>query len=166
MTLSHQLIRPVTPQDRAALERLWMYFRHEMSAYAGTLPFADGTFRRERLDAALTDPTWSARLVRWRDAPVGLVLVRGLDRPPYVLNSFFLVHAARRQGVGRAVVREVMTERPGWWEVAFQDANADAAAFWRSVAGGLDASFTEEVRAVPGRPDLPGDRWIRLRTGV
>ncbi len=48
-------------------------------------------------------------------------------------------------------------------EVAFQDANRGAAAFWRRVAE--DASpgaWSLEHRDVPGRPELPPDAWIVL----
>lgn len=56
--------RRTTPEDAALLGRLWLLFRHEMSAITGTLPNPDGGFRRERLDAALTDPGWCGVLAQ------------------------------------------------------------------------------------------------------
>lgn len=168
--------RPATPEDTAVLERLWLLFRHEMSGITATLPDPDASFRRERLDAALTDPGWCGVLAhatppRADDGtpaeprPVGFALVRGLPRPTRVLNSFFVVGGARRAGVGRRLAAEVLARFPGAWEVAFQDANTPAVSFWRKVAtDAVGQAWTEEHRPVPGRPDLPRDTWISFTT--
>ncbi len=162
-------IRPTTPADRVVLERLWLLFRHDMSEVSGALPDPSGQFRRERLDAAFTDPGWRGVLAQLEPAdgappsPVGFALVRGLDDPTRVLSSFFVVRGARRTGVGRKLAAHVLASFPGSWEVAFQDANPPAVRFWRAVAtDAVGQAWTEEHRAVPGRPDAPSDTWISL----
>jgi predicted acetyltransferase len=151
------------PEHRAVLERLWLLFRHDMSEYDGRLPRPDATYRSERLDSALAQPGWAGYLLRVGEAPVGLAVVRSLEREPFVLNSFFVVRAARRSGVGRDAVGQILTARPGRWTVAFQETNPNAVAFWRSVAASHDEGWTEERRPVPDRPDLPPDSWICVR---
>jgi len=147
--------------DRPVLEQLWTMFRHDMSEFSGTLPDARGRFRQERLDAALDDPGWCAYLLQATDAPVGLVAVRGLGLSVRVISSFFLVRAARRSGYGLAAVEAITAAHPGRWEVAFQGSNHPAVAFWRRAASQVSpGAWSEERRAVPGRPDLPPDRWI------
>ena len=153
-------VRRVTIEDRRVLERLWLLFRHDLSRFTGVLPRADGTFRSERLEAALTDPGWAAFLACCGDSPVGFAFVRSLERQPFVLNSFFVVAAVRGTGVSSALAHEVVTTFPGTWEVAFQEANTVATHFWRKVAAAHSPDWTEERRAVPGRPDLPADSWI------
>ena len=153
-------VRRATPDDRPVLQHLWLLFRHEMSRFTGDLPRADGTYRSERLEAALAAPGWAGFLACCQDAPVGFAFVRSLDHPPYVLNSFFVVAAARRAGVGSALAHAVVTSFPGTWEVAFQEANRVATRFWRRVAADHSPAWTEERRQVPGRPDLPADSWI------
>ncbi|MFF5937870.1 GNAT family N-acetyltransferase [Streptomyces sp. NPDC012508] len=154
-------VRLARPADRPTLERLWLMFRHDMSAYSGVLPRPDGTFRSERLDSALTDPGWAPYLVTSGEHPVGLAFVRGLTSPTRVLSSFFVVRAARRAGIGLRAVREVMAAHPGSWEVAFQEDNTGAVRFWRRVATDIAGeAWTEERRPVPGRPDAPPDAWI------
>jgi predicted acetyltransferase len=164
-------IRPTTPADRLVLERLWLLFRHDMSEISGSLPDASGQFRRERLDAAFTDPGWRGLLAHLEEpdgvpaSPVGFALVRGLDGPSRVLSSFFVVRGARRSGVGRELAAQVLASFPGRWEIAFQDANLPAVHFWRAVAAdAVGQAWTEEHRAVPRRPDLPPDTWISLST--
>jgi predicted acetyltransferase len=154
-------IRPASPADRQVLERLWLMFRHDMSEFRGQLPNADGTFRSERLAAAFEDPDWVAYLVTQGGRPVGFAIVRGLGAPVRVLNSFFVVRGARRAGVGLQAVRDIVGLHPGRWEVAFQDDNPAAVAFWRRVAGQVAGhDWAQERRPVPGRPDVPPDVWI------
>ena len=157
-------VAPATPADRPALERLWQLFRHDMSEFTGALPDAQGLYRSERLESALSDPGWMAYLVTVDAAPVGLAVVRGLDGDQRVLNSYFVVRGSRGRGVGVAAAAQIMRRHPGAWSVAFQDANAGATRLWRRVASEVaGAEWTEERRAVPGRPDVPPDTWISLR---
>ena len=148
------------PEHAEILGRLWLLFRHDLTEFTGGLPFADATYRSERLALALRDATWAASLIKLGEVPVGFALVRSIDREPFVLNSFFVVRGARRSGVGREAVRQVLATRPGRWTVAFQDTNPGAVGFWRRVATDHDPQWTEEARPVPDRPDLPPDSWI------
>jgi predicted acetyltransferase len=87
-------------------------------------------------------------------------LVRSLDEPTKVINSFFIVAPARGGGVGTEFVRAIVTTTPGRWSVAYQDANAAAAAFWPRVAARIDPGRQLDHRPVPGRPELPPDAWV------
>ena len=159
-------VRRVAPSELPVLERLWLMFRHDLSELRGVLPNPDGTFRSERLLAAVDDPAWAAYLVWSGDRPAGLALVRALDRPVRVLNAFFVARGARRTGIGSRAVRAVLDQHPGAWEVAFQADNEAAVHFWRRVARATAGDrWTEELRAVPDRPDLPPDVWIAFSTG-
>jgi predicted acetyltransferase len=159
--MSELCVRPVVTADRLLMERLWLMFRHDMSDYTRALPNEDGMFRSERLASAFGDPDWAGYLITWQDRPAGFALVRGLTGHTRVLNSFFVVRAARRSGIGLRAAAHVTSRHPGPWEVAFQDANQAAVAFWRRVATELAGTeWRQEHRPVPGRPDLPPDAWI------
>ncbi|GAA3717764.1 GNAT family N-acetyltransferase [Streptomyces tremellae] len=158
-------VRLATGADRPLVDRLWLLFRHDMSQFDGALPYPDGTFRSERLDAAFTRADWAPYLVTTGASPAGFAFVRNLTAAPRVLNSFFVVRGARGAGVGLYAARQVIARHPGPWEIAFQDANTAAAAFWRRVATETaGTAWAEEHRPVPGRPDLPPDTWITLDT--
>jgi predicted acetyltransferase len=150
-------------RHRPELEQLWTMFRHEMSAFTGTLPDGRGRFRQERLDAGLAEPGWSAHVFYLGPHPVGLAILRGLDAEEHVISSFFVAHGARRSHIGRVAVTELTSTHPGRWAVAYQDRNEIAARFWRTVVTGLDPACRFERHAVPGRPDLPADSWARFR---
>lgn len=149
-----------------ALARLWQCFSHDLSGFRGNLPAADGLFwsGRERWRGYVADPDRCGYLVRIGDAPVGFALVRGLGREPRILASYFVVRAVRGTGIGTAMLGELFARHPGRWEVAFQDENVAGARFWRRVVPDLLADVGEEGRPVPGREDLPEDRWIHGRT--
>ncbi|MBF4633528.1 GNAT family N-acetyltransferase [Agreia pratensis] len=151
-----------TEADRPVLEQLWTMFRHDMSAYSGALPDERGRFRQERLDNALGDSAWRAYVVRLDNAPAGLCIIRNIGSPELVINSFFLVNAARRLGYGRTVVRAITSEHRGRWAVAYQEANTAAAAFWSAIAAEADPGWTCTRASVPERPDVPTDVWIRF----
>jgi len=151
------------PADRTVLERLWHLFRHDMSAFSGQLPRPDGTFRNERLRAAFTEPGWASYLFHQQEHPVGFALVRNLGGPgPVVLSSFFLVNAARGRGYGLGAALEVVRRHPGAWEVAFQDANSAAVAFWPRVAeAAADGDgWRVEHRPIADRPETTPDAWV------
>lgn len=156
-------ISPARASDHAALHRLWQLFRHDMSQTDGALPSPDGRYRTERLDTALSDDTtWQAWILRADDHPIGLCVIRNLDQPVRVLNSFFVIAAVRRARVGTAFARTVLRSYPGRWTMAYQDANTSAARFWPTVAETVDSAATHQHRAVPGRPDLPPESWLNF----
>ncbi|MEW1641464.1 GNAT family N-acetyltransferase [Streptomyces sp. NPDC091219] len=164
-------VRPATPADRPTVERLWLMFRHDMSEFGSggepQLPAPDGSFRSERLESAFSgDADWAPYLFLRGDRPVGFAFVRGIAGRTRVLNSFFVVRGARRGGVGMRAVRDVVARCPGEWEVAFQDGNPGAVAFWRRAGEELaPGEWGEERRPVPGRVGLPPDVWISFRYG-
>ncbi|MCX4967366.1 GNAT family N-acetyltransferase [Streptomyces sp. NBC_00654] len=154
-------VRLAEASDQPVMERLWLLFGHDMSEISGALPNPDGTFRNDRLHAAFTQADWAPYLLTSGTSPVGLAFVRSLTAPTRVLNSFFVVRGARRTGVGLQAVQEVVAKHPGQWEVAFQESNTAAVAFWHRVATEIAGdAWTEERRPVPGRPELTPDTWI------
>jgi predicted acetyltransferase len=163
-TAPRPVVAPASPADHEALTGLWQLFQHDLSGVTGALPDRRGRYRDERLRAALAgDPDRRAHVLCLGDAPAGLALVRGLHGDVRVLSAFFVVAAARRRGVGLAAASAVLAAHPGPWEVAFQEANTPAVAFWRRVATtAAGDAWTEERRPVPGRPDLPPHVWVRI----
>ncbi|MEU6136572.1 GNAT family N-acetyltransferase [Nocardioides sp. NPDC047086] len=155
------IARLARTEDHLALRHLWLLFRHDMSRFSSTLPFADGTFRSERLDAALrSDPGWRTWILTAGIHPLGFALVRAADQPVRVLNSFFVVAGARRGGLGLQFARAVVSAAPGEWAVAYQNQNHAAARFWERVTADGDPSWSETVGAGGAV-----DTWISFSVG-
>jgi predicted acetyltransferase len=158
------LVRPASPADRTLVEQLWQLYSHDLSEFRGTFPDDSGQFRAGRLPLYLDDHDGSGRtvhVVEHAGRPAGFAMVRRLDDGGHVLGELFVVRAARRLGIGRAVALTVLRAHPGRWEIAFQEENPGAARFWREVASEAGAHH-EEPRPVPEKPDVPPDTWLVL----
>ncbi len=156
-------VRHAGAEDRPVLERLWLLFRHDLSQVTGDLPRADGTFRSERLDAALRvrdgPRSWrAAGTHRWASP-----LHRSLEREPFILNSFFVVAAARGTGVSAAFGARGGGHVPGDVGGGVPRGQQRRNALLAKVAAAHSPHWTEERRVVPGRPHLPRDTWITFR---
>lgn len=168
--LGNLVVAPVSHEEWPVVAWLWQDFRHDLAAVSGGFPLADGRYRHEWLDQ-YPGPGRVGYLARvphpvtFEPSPIAFALVKGLDTPRAALQSFFVVPAARRYGVGRRLAVDIVRRHPGEWEIAFQGDNAPAAAFWRSVADEVFGTWSEDVRPVPDRPHVPPDHWITGRTG-
>jgi len=157
------MLRPITPELRPVVERLWQLYRHDLSEFRGSLPAADGLFPLRLLLPYLDDPDRRTYLIEDGGPPLGFAFVSRLAEGPLLMSEFFVVRAARRTGVGRAAALEVLGCHPGRWEIPFQEENPGAARFWRGVAAAVAGdTWSEERRPVPGKPHIPDDVWITL----
>jgi predicted acetyltransferase len=141
----------ITPDTRPVIERLWQLYMHDLSEFRGTMPGEDGMFLLRRLNPAFDDPDRRIYLVYRESRPAGFAIVTGVREQPRTIGEFFVVRAARRHQVGHEVALELLQRHPGRWEIAFQEANAGAAKFWRRVAtAAVGTAWQEELRPVPG----------------
>ena len=160
------IVRPVADDEWPIVAWLWQDLRHDLAPVVNGFPSADGRYRHEWLDE-YPGPgragylAWAPHPNTGEGAPIAFALVKGLDDPVRELAAFFVVPAARRDGVGRRLAAHVLGRHPGAWEIGFQHGNEAAGAFWRSVARDVWAEgWTEEQRPVPDKPHVPADHWI------
>ena len=160
--VSVSLVRPLAEADVTVVERLWQLYSHDMSEVRGTLPNDEGLFKPGRLATYLGAPDdVDGYLIRQDDAPAGFAFVCGLTGELTTMGDFFVVRAARRQGVGNDVVRELFARYRGRWEIGFQGNNRGAPEFWRRVVSeAVGTDWQEERRPVPDKPHIPDDHFI------
>jgi predicted acetyltransferase len=165
-------LRPLTPELRPVIERLWQLYRHDLSEFRGThepsgfrgsLPERDGAFHTRGLVPYLDDDVDRAAYVFHSGTnPVGFAFISGLRSHAHLMSEFFVVRGLRGHGLARAAVDELFSRHPGEWEIPFQENNVAAARFWRRVAAEAGKNVREELRPVPGKPEVPPDVWITL----
>jgi predicted acetyltransferase len=150
-------LRALTADVHPAIERLWQLYRHDLSEFRDSIPQEDGTFSPGRLPLFLEDdPDRVAYLFVLDGRPVGFALIWGLAAGPLNMVEFFVARSARRRGVAHEAMRQIFERHPGAWEIAFQEANAGAARFWRRLL----PEAREEAHPVPGKPHIPPDVWL------
>ena len=156
------LLRPLTATDVPVVERLWQLYSHDMSEIRGTLPNHEGLYKPGRLATYLGDPANVDGYLIWhREAPAGFAFVSGVSDELRKMGDFFVVRAARRQGVGNEVVKELFARYRGRWEIGFQGNNRGVPEFWRRVAAAaVGTDWEEERRPVPDKPHIPDDHFI------
>jgi predicted acetyltransferase len=154
-------LRMLTDADRPTVERLGQLYKHDLSEFRGTQPDADGLFKPGRLPGHFADPATSGYLISRNGAQAGLVFVQRVPGEIRTIGDFFVVRGLRRQGVGHAAALAAFARHPGRWELAFQEENSGAARFWRKVVTQVaGTAWTQERRAVPGKPAVPPDTWL------
>jgi predicted acetyltransferase len=157
-----QRLRPLTEADVPVVERLWQLYSHDMSEIRGTLPNQEGLYRPGRLATYLRNPDDVDGYLIWhREAPAGFAFVFGPSGELRKMGDFFVVRAARRQGVGNEVVGQLFARYRGPWEIGFQGNNRGAPEFWRRVVTAVvGTDWREERRPVPDKPHIPDDHFI------
>ncbi len=159
-------IRLVEPDQWPLVGWLWQAFRNDLAGMLDSVPRPDGRYNHDQLDGYPAPDragllAWAPHPQSGLPAPVGFSLVDGLGGERRSVAGFFVVPAARRGGLGRRLALATLDRFAGPWTVAFQHDNTAAGAFWRSVATeAFGDRWSEEQRAVPGKPDVPPDHWI------
>ncbi|UGY94242.1 GNAT family N-acetyltransferase [Streptomyces gobiensis] len=157
------LVQEATDAQRSVIERLAQLERHDLSAFRGYTPDADGVFAFDRLPNFFSEPDRHAYLIHYGETLAGFALTRGLSDGGTSVYAFFVVRALRRRSVGHRAALELLRLRPGRWGIAFQEENAGAARFWRQVAtAAVGTAWQEELR--PGPAGMAPDTWLLLDT--
>lgn len=158
-------VKEVFADSRDVVERLVQLAQHDLSEFRGTLPGPDGRYAADWLPRYFEDAGRHAYLVERGTELAGLALTRPLPDGATSIVSFFVVRALRRRSVGRDAALALLRQQPGRWAIAYQEANAGAARFWRRLAtAAVGSAWREERRPVPGNPALPPDTWVLLDT--
>jgi predicted acetyltransferase/predicted kinase len=147
--------------EKPIFANLLNLYLHDLSAYTGAGPDADGRFRYHYLDA-YWPPEGQAEgrvpyLIHAEGELSGFVLKTRHSRlrddaSANSVAEFFVVRTWRRAGVGRRAACALFDLIPGRWEVAQLRHNTAARAFWRSVISDYtDGRFVEH--------QLADERW-------
>jgi predicted acetyltransferase len=155
-------VRVAEDGDWDAIGRLFQLYVHDLSQFRGTMPDADGVYKRGRFEERLAVPGLVTLRVDSGERLAGFAMVRPYEIG-HVMAEFFIVRGVRRRGVGLAAARAVLRLFPGPWSIPFQQNNSAAARFWCGVATDVaGADWSQERRPVPGKDHIPPDVWIRL----
>jgi len=140
---------PVREEDKSVLANLLQLYRYDFSTIRGYELTGHGTYVYRYLDAYFLEPTRSAFLIRHEGELAGFVMIRTRPDGVHEMAELFVVRLHRRRGVGRAAARRAFATRSGRWEVSFDTANTEAAAFWPGVVEGVAVGPVEPQQKGP-----------------
>jgi len=145
----------VTEADKSVLANLVQYYRYDFSPIRHFELTDHGSFVYRYLDHYFVDSSdREACLVRHRGRLARFTMTRAKGEGALALREvaeFFVVRAHRRCGVGRGAAALMFRRHPGQWEVAWDDNNAEAAAFWPVVVPEIAVGEVERVAEGPPR---------------
>src|SRR5215213_5334376 len=103
------ILRALTADDDALVDRLWQLYAHDLSESRGSLPNAKGLYKPGHLAAYRAKRSdCSGFLVVYEGAPAGFAYVTRLNEEFRSIRDFFIVRALRRRGVGFQVASELI----------------------------------------------------------
>ena len=148
------------------LERLWQLYKHDLSEFRDSHPTSEGLFvTRRGPETIMGDGRHEALLIFHGERLAGFPIIGGTGEETHDVSEFFILRSQRRQRVGARVAASLLERHRGEWEIAFQEANAAAAAFWRRVAqDAARGEVRESRRPVPERPHIAPDVWLSFST--
>lgn len=134
-------LRTATDADRSTLSNLLQLYLHELAPVApgGWNPIgSDGRYAYAWLDHYGTDPDRDAFLLEIDGDLGGFVLVNQHCvvedwTPAHSIAEFFVLPRYRHRGVGKRAAHAAFDRFPGRWQVAQDDPNETAQAFWRAT---------------------------------
>jgi predicted acetyltransferase/ADP-ribose pyrophosphatase YjhB (NUDIX family) len=155
------------PAEWPVVEELWQLYQHDLSEFRHSAPGLDGRFAPARL-ASYAEGGRGDRvtyLARLGEVPCGFAMVRGVGGEVRVMGEFFVTRSTRGRGTAASFAGDVLRRHPGGWEIAFQEENPRAAAFWRRLTDDLLSGVGERRLDVPGKQHLPPDVWLSGTVG-
>lgn len=148
------------------LERLWQLYKHDLSEFRDSHATTEGLFvTRRGLETIMGDGRHEAVLIFHGERLAGFAIIGGASEETRDVSEFFILRSQRRQRVGARAAASLLARHRGEWEIAFQEANAAAADFWRRVArDAARGDVHETLRPVPERPNIAPDVWLSFST--
>ncbi|MFG0381311.1 GNAT family N-acetyltransferase [Pseudomonas sp. zbq_18] len=137
----HIELIPTTADQAPLIANLYQFYAYESSDWEDEDIEADGRYyiHEPHLARYWSDAGWSASLILVDGFIAGFLLIERSELPGIDAQEFadlFILKKYRRQGIGRALVQQVMCDG-GTWLVRFYGGDEQAAAFWRKVLAEL-----------------------------
>jgi predicted acetyltransferase len=137
--LNIELVR-IEETEKPVLRQLIELYNYDFSEYDQADVNAHGWYGYRYLDHYWTEETRHPFFIKVDGRLAGLVLINEYcyilkDAGARSIAEFFVMRKYRKQGVGRAVARDLFSRFPGKWEVVQCGANLPSIRFWEKVVG-------------------------------
>lgn len=133
------------------IRNLYQFYAYESSDWEQEDIEVDGRFyiHEPHLQRYWQEPDWSAQLILVDGFIAGFLLIERSELPGIEALEFadlFILKKYRRQGIGRALVQQVIVAGGGSWLVSFYEQDTLARQFWQCLLAELPLRSCERLR--------------------
>jgi predicted acetyltransferase len=129
-------IVPIKIEEKYILADLLQVYFTELSAFKVLAKDEQGRFSYKYLDLYWQEPERLPFFIKIGKKVGGFVLVNNhsyIKANAKTIAEFFILPEYRRQRLGKEAALTVFDMFPGWWEVAEEQNNFTAQAFWKKI---------------------------------
>ena len=142
---------PTDVEQLPLIRNLYQFYAYESSDWEQEDIEVDGRFyiHEPHLQRYWQEPDWSAQLILVDGFIAGFLLIERSDLPGIEALEFadlFILKKYRRQGIGRALVQQVIVAGGGSWLVSFYEQDTLARQFWQCLLAELPLRSCERLR--------------------
>ena len=131
-------IIPATPDDRALLYNVNQKYLYEMTRFYDDPMDAQGNYHYGHFEEYFVDPRRTALLIWEGERLAGFAMLCPYsnigESPDYVMAEFTIFPHFRHRGLAAEAAGRILAERPGRWEIKYNEKNAPARALWNKLA--------------------------------
>lgn len=142
---------PTDVEQLPLIRNLYQFYAYESSDWEQEDIEVDGRFyiHEPHLQRYWQEPDWSAQLILVDGFIAGFLLIERSELPGIEALEFadlFILKKYRRQGIGRALVQQVIVAGGGSWLVSFYEQDTLARQFWQCLLAELPLRSCERLR--------------------
>jgi predicted acetyltransferase len=148
--IQFSLLPAIAPDDFARIENMMQFYVYDLSEWL-PLHFSDsGLYRLRPKEAYFSHPATKVFSVIVDGNTAGFVCIDNEDTDAaYNLGYFFIARGYRGRGLGMAVIKEVLCQFIGYWQIFHINQNDTAAQFWSKVIPQLcGGDFTRHQQVI------------------
>lgn len=150
MTVS---LNPISKDEKHILQNLYSLYLHDLSEFTESLNIsADGLFEFDSFELIWEKEGITPYFLKKDEVISGFLLL--LERPflkkdyDFSINDIFILKKYRRNGIAKALLKELFNQKRGKYFVVELAKNKSAVSFWKNLFIELDIDFEEEKKIV------------------
>jgi predicted acetyltransferase len=152
--IQFSLLRASVPDDVSRIENMMQFYAYDFSEWL-PLQFSDsGLYPLRPKEAYFAHPATKAFNIIVDGDTAGFACIDNEDcdvDTAYNLGYFFIARGYRGQGLGMAVIKEILRQFKGRWQIFYINQNDGAARFWTKTIPHLSGSeFTQRQQEIDG----------------
>ena len=135
-------LQTVQEKDREFLWNINQKYLYEMTNFYDDPMDEQGNYHYGHFDEYFTDPRREACFIRNKDSLIGFAFICPYSNigqePDYTMAEFTIFPAYRRKHYALDAARMIIKERPGKWEIKYNEKNPAGKRLWNVVAAPYD----------------------------